>query len=132
MNDENESNQLTGNLTQGPLWANIHLGTAILCAYLPVYRPILTRVADFTANLHNRIKSLLSSRKTLKASQPTSEYPFGPVTKGLNGYEPLDDVNDRAQLQPGIRTNAFQIDSIERLDHKEHNPIQVKNNVDIV
>lgn len=30
-------------LTQGQIWLNVHLGTAILCACLPTYRPLVSR-----------------------------------------------------------------------------------------
>ncbi|KAL8728556.1 MAG: hypothetical protein Q9166_005289 [cf. Caloplaca sp. 2 TL-2023] len=30
-------------LTQGDIWLNVHLGTAIICACLPTYRPLVSR-----------------------------------------------------------------------------------------
>ncbi|KAL8836441.1 MAG: hypothetical protein Q9170_002929 [Blastenia crenularia] len=30
-------------LTQGDIWLNVHLGTAIICACLPTYRPLISR-----------------------------------------------------------------------------------------
>lgn len=123
----------TVNFTRGAFWANIHLGTAIICACLPVYRPLVSRFADFAANLSNRIGSLLRSSTTFKSSQTGGERPMGSITKALNRYGRLDDVGgDRSRLQTAITADAFRGGSVQRLGHGEHNRITVENTVEMV
>ena len=46
----------TGNevdLTQGDIWINAHLGTAIICACLPTYRPLFSRRPWISHKIHS-------------------------------------------------------------------------------
>lgn len=90
---------------------------------------MLSRFANFAVNLSNRIGSLLSSRKTLEASESGREHPKGSFTKGFDCYGPVDDV---ARLQTVITTDAFRSGSIEKIGHGEHNRITVEHSVEMV
>ncbi|KAL8992850.1 MAG: hypothetical protein Q9188_007483, partial [Gyalolechia gomerana] len=41
-------------LTQGDIWLNVHLGTAIICACLPTYRPLISRNPWFSRTFSSR------------------------------------------------------------------------------
>ncbi|KAI4121202.1 MAG: hypothetical protein LQ338_006501 [Usnochroma carphineum] len=40
-------------LTEGDIWLNVHLGTAIICACLPTYRPLVSRNPWFSRKSHS-------------------------------------------------------------------------------
>lgn len=40
-------------LTQGDIWLNVHLGTAIICACLPTYRPLFSRNPWLSKKVHS-------------------------------------------------------------------------------
>lgn len=41
-------------LTQGDIWLNVHLGTAIISACLPTFRPLIPRSSGGTSRYHSR------------------------------------------------------------------------------
>lgn len=63
------SNLQTVNFVRGILWSNIHLGTAIICACLPTYRPVFSKCADGLANIQQQYKSWLSSKQERNSSR---------------------------------------------------------------
>ena len=50
------------------LWVNIHMGTSILCACLPTFRPLLVKFGSLTSSLRQRYGS------KSKESKQTSSY----------------------------------------------------------
>lgn len=48
---------------KGLLWSNIHLGTGIICACLPTYRPLLSKCASSLASMQRQYKGLFSSHR---------------------------------------------------------------------
>ena len=62
-------NQEYVSFTNVVLWTHLHLATAIICACLPTYRPLIRKAGGFTTSLHKRYgplvhKSWTRSKKT--------------------------------------------------------------------
>lgn len=51
-------------LTQGDIWLNVHLGTAIICACLPTYRPLISRHPWLNVHSKRREHNSKTSDKT--------------------------------------------------------------------
>ena len=64
----NQSNAGTVDFVKGILWSNIHLGTAIICACLPTYRPLLSRCADRLTSMQRQYKQIFSHNQALNTS----------------------------------------------------------------
>lgn len=64
-------------LTQGDIWLNVHLGTAIICACLPTYRPLVSRI-PWLPKIPSRCRSKQQSTSSGKSyklpSLPKSVY----------------------------------------------------------
>ena len=45
------------------LWINLHVGSAIWCACLPTYRPLIARAVEATSSFRNRYSSKMGSTK---------------------------------------------------------------------
>lgn len=52
--------------TNGLVWSNTQLGTSIVSACLPIYRPLLAKCALFHASVSSSYRSLLSNRQFSK------------------------------------------------------------------
>lgn len=57
---------ITGSFTNGLVWSNTQLGTSIVSACLPIYRPLLAKCALFHASVSSSYRSLLSNRQFSK------------------------------------------------------------------
>lgn len=96
--------------TQGAIWANIHLGTAILCSCLPTYRPLFAHVAASNSSPSTRIFSNLSGSQCHSASAEVEyAYPIDRYSKAAaKRYEAIDDLatnNNRFQPRSFARTS---------------------------
>ncbi|KAL8790985.1 MAG: hypothetical protein Q9195_006130 [Heterodermia aff. obscurata] len=74
------------NWTRGELWTNIHLGTAVLCANLPTYPPLLRNLAAFSSEIASRFSSFLA---TLRGSSTAPSNSSKTDTKNKH-YEQLN------------------------------------------
>ena len=53
---------------QGEIWTNIHLGTAILCASLPTFPPLLRHLLAFCNDTASRLSALLLASRAVGKS----------------------------------------------------------------
>lgn len=73
------------------LWCNIHLGTGIVCASLPTYRPLRAKISVLSASLRQRYATFFGSHER----DPTSEWELSVRMRSVGKYEqmeaPVDD-----------------------------------------
>ncbi|KAI4137181.1 MAG: hypothetical protein L6R39_007432 [Caloplaca ligustica] len=81
-------------LTQGDIWLNVHLGTAIICACLPTYRPLISKNPWFSKKRHGyrtHPNSETSNKPYKLPSVPKSVYHGGSnelMTAVYAGHQP--------------------------------------------
>lgn len=66
----------TVTFTNSEIWTNAHITTAILCACLPIYKPIRAKSADLFRTLHNKYSSTLRhvfSTTRIRVSEDTAD-----------------------------------------------------------
>ncbi|KAL9049433.1 MAG: hypothetical protein Q9162_007219 [Coniocarpon cinnabarinum] len=62
------------NFSQGQLWSNIHLGSGIVCACMPLYRPLVLESAGIFSKTYQKLSDALSSRgKDYSSSDYTND-----------------------------------------------------------
>ena len=87
---EPEPNTRLVSFTKSQLWSNIHIGTAIVCACLPTYRPLLAKASAFSQSLRLRYGTIFRNEKTTKASKESRTYPLEDYAKKPNvGYNEI-------------------------------------------
>ncbi|KAI4149426.1 MAG: hypothetical protein LQ341_001322 [Variospora aurantia] len=111
----------TVNFTQGELWTNIHLGTAVFCACLPTFPPLLTRLGVVGSSLLSKLGSIFSTARPLKDSSDTST---------LKHYDKL--TGPAAEGKFSRETAVGRSQSGHSEAEWEMGRIVVKNTVDIV
>ncbi|KAL9596557.1 MAG: hypothetical protein Q9219_005735, partial [cf. Caloplaca sp. 3 TL-2023] len=113
------------NRTQGQIWTNIHLGTAILCASLPTFPSLMRNPVAFCNDTVTRLSSKLSLR-TVKINAEEQ----GKSDKGLNTYKHLDaSAGDKKFL---TKTTAIRSESWNPEDPLEMGKIIVRDTFDVV
>ena len=120
------------NFTQGELWTNIHLGTAIVCASLPTYRPLFSRLSVVTASIRSRFTSMFSSRRPLQSSKPSGSYEIGTYPSGHKRYNQLEHVGEGAFLTEVEATQGSRHSENSGEDGVWDSQIRVKNTEDVV
>ncbi|KAL9022134.1 MAG: hypothetical protein Q9180_008576 [Flavoplaca navasiana] len=77
--------QVDIDLTQGNIWLNVHLGTAIICACLPTFRPLISRQSESRQNPSYRKRSYAINQPTpLSASRNRAHgAPWGDSSEGI-------------------------------------------------
>ncbi|KAL9602850.1 MAG: hypothetical protein Q9219_001545 [cf. Caloplaca sp. 3 TL-2023] len=124
-------------LTQGQIWLNVHLGTAIICACLPTLRPLVTRNPWISRNF--------SSRRSKQHSIDTNDtYKLPSLPKGTyqgESSEIMTTVYDGNQQQlHGNFCNARRSESsgVTKAGSGEDSPvrtgeaIRIKQSVEVV
>lgn len=53
---------------KGELWSTIHTGTAIICACLPIYRPLVVKVLAISNTMLHRYGTILGNHTSNPAS----------------------------------------------------------------
>ncbi len=117
--------------TQGELWTNIHLGTAIVCASLPTYRPLFTRLAVATASIRSRFTSIFNSRRPLQNSKPRGGHEMDPYPSGHKRYNQLGLVGEGTSLGEATATQGPRHGESSGKDGRWESQIKVKNIVDV-
>lgn len=101
--------------TKGELWTNIHLGTAVVCASLPTFPPLLSRFAAFGGRVRSRLSSLLSRRRLFRESEQTNEYTMTRYPDGQKRYTQLEDpTGDKISLTGAAELRASQTGSLTK------------------
>ena len=116
----------TVNWTRGELWTNIHLGTAVLCACLPTYAPLLRHLAAFGSKIASRFSSFLTTLRGSSASPSKSSK----IDGSNRQYDQLNDpiVDGR----PSRKAMAQRSHSGHDENRWEMGEINVKNTVHVV
>lgn len=88
--------------TGAELWASCHLGTGVICACLPTYRPLLARIATTAISLHERYnyKSWHSRSTSSGHSATVATSGRGKNVHDYKGFSPnsLHGGDDKAHL----------------------------------
>lgn len=58
--------------TKASLWSSIHLGTAVICACLPTYRPLLDRILSIASPIRQIYANLLGMRSSSTTDPKTT------------------------------------------------------------
>ena len=120
-------------LTRGGLWSNIHLGTAILCACLPTYRPTLSRLVVLAKSFSTRVTSLFSGRGRLRGSESKDRYSMGAYSKRPSHYNPLrDPAADQDRLGQAHIAHTSRGEGFEKVSDRDGNHITVESTVEVV
>lgn len=89
----------TVNLVDRMIWNNIHLGTAILCACLPTYRPLIVQCTTISTSFIKRYDSIFSnksrSEKLSLGGLSQNTYP----SSRRPSYKQLDQHHDDQAIQ---------------------------------
>ncbi|KAL8842385.1 MAG: hypothetical protein Q9176_002774 [Flavoplaca citrina] len=77
--------QVDIDLTQGNIWLNVHLGTAVICACLPTFRPLIARRSESRQSPNYRKGSYAINQPTaLSASRNRAHgAPWGDSSEGI-------------------------------------------------
>ncbi|MCJ1382559.1 hypothetical protein MMC17_005672 [Xylographa soralifera] len=84
------------NLIQDAIWLNIHLSTAIICACLPTYRPLLTSALSALSTLR---KSYASSSSVGSKSAPSQKEKFSNGSAEYSAYREIEDREGRMMVK---------------------------------
>ena len=121
------------NFTQGETWSNIHLGTAILCACLPTYRPAIRRLITITSPLGTRLLAMLGISSHSVSSKSEEQHPIGPDPTKREQYKNLDDSSMQGhQVQEAKITQVSDGEGCESNGVGENSDINVHRSVDVV
>lgn len=115
-----------GNPTPAQIWTSIHLGTAILCASLPTFPPLLSHFVAFCKDAASRVSSLLLTTRTVEKTVSQGDQD----DKNSNTYVELNDsVSDRGFLAEAtaIRNESWRTESRLKIDR-----IVVRDTIDVV
>ncbi|MCJ1397976.1 hypothetical protein MMC11_001172 [Xylographa trunciseda] len=83
------------NLIQDAIWLNIHLSTAIICACLPTFRPLLTSSLSALSTLRKSYGSASASSK----SAPSAKEKFSNGSSEYAAYREIEDRKGRSTFK---------------------------------
>ncbi|KAL8895946.1 MAG: hypothetical protein Q9207_007940 [Kuettlingeria erythrocarpa] len=122
-------------LTQGDIWLNVHLGTAIICACLPTYRPLISRHSWLKLRSKRSYHSSKTTDNTraLPSGQTIAHHgAYNEMMAGLPMRQPSKSQGDSADARRSESTDEtrgeWQHDSPVRAGEE----IRVKQIVDVV
>ena len=75
--------------TKASLWSSIHLGTAVSCACLPTYKPLLDRIISIASPVRRMYASLLGTRASSK-TDPKSTSTDTTLRNGHSSYKHME------------------------------------------
>ena len=110
------------NVVETILWSNIHLGTAIICACLPTYRPILSQCGHGFTRIQSQYKSWFSSKQELA---------HGVNSQKLHSDQVPGKQDDREHIL-GVFTDIGQGGGSARSGDYPLDHIKVENSVSVV
>ncbi|MCJ1348945.1 hypothetical protein MMC31_007178 [Peltigera leucophlebia] len=92
----------TVNFVDGIIWSNIHLGTAILCACLPTYRPLIVQCTALSTSFFQHYDSLFSNKsRSENISLGHLSQSTHPNTQQLP-YRQLNELNSDQAVQVSV------------------------------
>lgn len=124
-------------LTQGDIWLNVHLGTAIICACLPTYRPLVSRNPWFSKSFsggHSKEHSAGSGKTFKLPSLPKSSRrgeSSEVVTKIYCGQQGESHGNF-ADARRSESSNATKTEWLDESAVRTGDAIKVKQSVEVV
>jgi hypothetical protein len=128
--------------TGAELWASVHVGTGIICACLPTYRPLLAKTANTASSLRERYhnKSWTWHSRSMKSGHSTAlPPPLVPSSRFNDPHLPgfsrnsLHGRNDSAHhtfCHSGSSNGSVQKDDIPDAYHLDR--IHVRSTVEVV
>ncbi|KAL9587060.1 MAG: hypothetical protein Q9212_000512 [Teloschistes hypoglaucus] len=130
-------------LTQGDIWLNVHLGTAIICACLPTYRSLVSRTSSIMKDFSDRRSR--SNRSPQHSSDSDHPYKLRPVPKNAGhgdssdfmaavyaGPHQHDMQGNFAEARRSDSTNATKAERSEESPVRTGEAIRIKQSVDVV
>lgn len=125
------SNQQTVKVVKGLLWSNIHLGTALISACLPTYRPILSKFAHGFASKGLPYKPWFSSKQELNKSK-FSLYPIDCSRSQKLRSDQVSSNGDDQELIPGVAKGISHKEIRAKRDDLNPDHIMVQSTVSVV
>ncbi|KAL8925694.1 MAG: hypothetical protein Q9208_003377 [Pyrenodesmia sp. 3 TL-2023] len=122
-------------LTQGVIWLNVHLGTAIICACLPTYRPLFSRHPWLKLHSKRSEGSFKASDKTHTFPSRTTATHQGDSNELMAGLYTGEHTNMQGYLAEARRsesTNATKGGWQDEGPVRAGEAIRVKQTVDVV
>ncbi|KAL8998426.1 MAG: hypothetical protein Q9188_006111, partial [Gyalolechia gomerana] len=96
--------------TQCILWMQLHLATAIICACLPIYRPLVGAIVDSSKGLSKRYSRLLSRARRYNGSSASQL------------ESPITDFPAKTDAPRHMEIQGFYVDNLQLLDTPDWNP----------
>lgn len=91
--------QRVGSIKNGFIWTNIQLGTSIVSACLPIYRPLLSKCGWLYGRISSSYRSLLSDRRSSKNASAGGPFRHdgdrGPIRPLYNRFDGAHDDQSR-------------------------------------
>ncbi|CAL8575807.1 hypothetical protein XPA_001711 [Xanthoria parietina] len=112
---------------QDMLWVNIHMGTSILCACLPTFRPLVLKANNFTSSLRQRYGSSNSKSKDSKQTPSYESSNSQNVSKRPEYIKMSDQDRLVRPLGPGSENTLAGDDSLTN-----NKGIRVERTVEVV
>lgn len=75
-------------VTQGSLWSAVNIGVAIVCACLPVFRPLISKVGGLVSGVRSRYGRTTGAEKSVWRRSEHSSYA---VSKPVPPYYRIND-----------------------------------------
>lgn len=125
------SNLQTVDVIRGLPWSNIHLGTALISACLPTYRPILSKIAHGFLSIGLPYKSWFSSKQKLNNSEE-SPYTMDGSRSQKPGSGPVSsNGDDQKQILELCKSSATK-NSLQAAMSETPNHIMFQSTVSVV
>ncbi|KAL8661111.1 MAG: hypothetical protein Q9202_005925 [Teloschistes flavicans] len=130
-------------LTQGDIWLNVHLGTALICACLPTYRPLVSRTSSIMKGFSGRrSRSNQSNQHTSDSDHP---YKLRPVPNNAGHGDSIDFMaavyvgphqhdmqGNFVEARRSDSTNATKAEGSDESPVRTGEAIRIKQSVDVV
>ena len=124
-------------LTQGDIWLNVHLGTAIICACMPTYRPLISRNPWFSKSFSSRRskQQVTDSDKTYKLPSLPKNAHHGELSEVMTavyaGHQ--EDLHGNfTDARRSESTNATKAEWQEESPVRTGEAIRIKHSVEVV
>lgn len=117
--------------TKASLWSSIHLGTAVICACVPTYRPLLDRIVSMTSPVRRMYTSLLDTRASSK-TDPRSISTDTTLRNGRSSYKCIERYHSDEIHLVNVSIAAGSADFNRGNDFISDKGITVRHDVEVV
>ncbi|KAF7503814.1 hypothetical protein GJ744_003255 [Endocarpon pusillum] len=117
--------------TEASLWSSIHLGTAVICACLPTYRPLLDRIVSIASPVRRMYASLLATRASSK-TDPKSTSTDTTLRNGRSSYRCIERSHSHDIHLVNVSIDAGSADFNKGNDFIFDKGITVRHDVEVV